>query len=79
MLYGSVVLTTIKSPIKTKNNKNGNNTKNHETSLYPALHIEFNMNVQNKTYIPCPKNIIAVLSTLHSYAPTQNLFVFPVF
>ena len=31
----------------TNNNINGNNTKNHDISLYPALHNEFNIKVQN--------------------------------
>ena len=38
---------TIIRPNITNNNNNGNNTKNHEISLYPALHNEFNIKVQN--------------------------------
>jgi hypothetical protein len=34
-----------------KNKIKGNKTKNHETALYPDLHIRFSNQVQNKTYI----------------------------
>ena len=36
----------MKTPIKIAIKINGINTKNQDTPLYPALHIEFNTNVQ---------------------------------
>ena len=51
---------TIIKPKMTNNNKIGNNTKNHETSLYPALHKQFNMKVQNNIYTALNTNITNV-------------------
>jgi hypothetical protein len=50
----------------TNNNINGNNTKNHEISLYPALHSEFNIKVQNNIYIALNTNTINVFGNSHS-------------
>ena len=50
----------------TNNNIKGNNTKNQDISLYPALHNEFNMKVQNNIYIALNTNIINVFGTKHS-------------
>ena len=44
----------------------GNNTINQDTSLYPALHKEFNIKVQNNMYIALNINIINVFGKAHS-------------
>jgi hypothetical protein len=59
------------APIKTKNNRKGNKTKNQEKFLYPALHIESNTKVQNAIYKNSIKNIKDVLLTGHVYEPIQ--------
>ena len=43
---------------------NGNNTKNHEIPLYPALQIKFNTQVQNNIQIALIIIIKIVLGTL---------------
>ena len=43
----SVYVNKIKPKIM-KNSIKGKTTKNHDISLYPALHIEFKINVQNR-------------------------------
>jgi|TARA_B110000858_G_scaffold198496_1_gene265768 hypothetical protein len=47
--------------------------------LYPALHNEFNINVQNNIYNASNKNIKKVFGTKQLYGPKQKLLVFPKF
>jgi hypothetical protein len=63
----------------TKNKIKGNNTKNHENCLYPALQIESKTNVQNATYKNLNMKIKAVFGTGHSNDPTQYTFSLPPF
>ncbi|MFM7977978.1 MAG: hypothetical protein ACKPKO_01570 [Candidatus Fonsibacter sp.] len=42
---------------------NGNNTKNHETLVYPFLHSKFSIHVQNNTYNALIINITNLLVT----------------
>ena len=53
----------MKVPIKIAMRMMGTNTRNHDTFLYPALHIECNTNVQNATYKNFIMNILATLDT----------------
>jgi hypothetical protein len=66
-------------PNITNNNIRGNNTKNQDISLYPALHNEFNMKVQNNIYIALNTNTINVFGNSHSKYPKQYFVVFPKF
>lgn len=61
------------------NNKNGNNTRNHEIYLCPLLHIRFNIHVQNNIYTSFNIIMRIVLGTLQLKLPTQYFEVFPEF
>jgi hypothetical protein len=49
----------------------GKNTKNHDNEEYPALHIKFNIHVQNKIYTTFITKINTVLGTSHANDPMQ--------
>jgi len=53
--------------------------KTQETSLYPALHSEFNIKVQNNIYTALNTNNKNVFGISHSNAPKQYLVVLPKF
>jgi len=65
--------------MRTKNNMNGNSTKNQAIPGAPAPHIKFNTHVQNNIYNIFMTKIKNVLETLHVYEPTQYLSMFPKF
>jgi hypothetical protein len=65
--------------MRIKNTISGNNTKNQATPGAPALHIKFNIQVQNKMYTTLMINIIGLFVTLQEYEPTQYMFVLPKF
>jgi hypothetical protein len=57
----------------------GKSSKNHDTFVCPALHIKFNIHVQNKTYSSLITKIKKVLDTLQEYEPKQYTLIFPEF
>ena len=59
------------APIITNIKIIGNNTKNHDKLVYPALQNVFNNHVQNTMYNNLPKNTVIVSGTWHWYNPTQ--------
>ena len=67
------------TPTNTKNKTNGNKTRSHDISAYPALHIRLRTQVQNTIYNSCPMNTATVLGTWHEYSPIQYLSTFPKF
>ena len=56
------------TPTNTKNRTNGNKTRSHDISAYPALHIRLRTQVQNTIYNSCPMNTATVLKTCE-YSP----------
>tara|TARA_B100000123_G_C25578566_1_gene361634 strand:- start:70 stop:225 length:156 start_codon:yes stop_codon:yes gene_type:complete len=50
---------------------NGNKTKNQAMLVAPALHIRFNIQVQNKMYIILIRKITDVLVTSQEKSPKQ--------
>ena len=65
------------TPTNTKNRTNGNKTRSHDISAYPALHIRLRTQVQNTIYNSCPMNTATVLGTWVLGMNTRpcNLFI----
>ena len=65
-MEGDTEYVIIINPKITNNSNNGKITKNQDISLYPALHSEFNMKVQNNIYIALNTNSKNVFGISHS-------------